>query len=84
LFLPGTIAALVSAKASHPVNYQIVKHIKENAKTWFPMEVEANPLRKMTTDQVLGLCGTNLRGPLGTFADVDILDDVPAAFDSRT
>jgi len=62
----GTIASFTaahSATVSHPVHYQIVEDIKKHATTWTPMEVDENPLRKLTTEQIMGLLGTKVREP---------------------
>jgi len=47
------------------------------------MEVQENPLSNMTAEKVMGLMGTNIRGPVGGFQTPDVMDGTDKEFDSR-
>jgi C1A family cysteine protease len=84
LVFVGTIMAAVSAhNQGHPVHRDLVEDIKAKATTWFPMEVEQNPLFKMSTEQVIGLLGTNVVLPVGWMSPPVDMTGVPDSFDSR-
>jgi C1A family cysteine protease len=84
LVVIGTIAAFASAQLRHPVNTQIVNDIKQKASTWFPSEVDQNPLSKLTIDEIKGLLGTIVQGPVGLPGPLPHNGEVPKEFDSRT
>ena len=87
LAVVGTVATMASA-LYHPVNHDMVNEIKAKATTWIPHEVHENPLSKLSTEEILGLCGTKV-GPIDAneespFPAPEEITSVPATFDSRT
>jgi cathepsin B len=79
----GLVLAITNAHI-HPVNEEIIQQIKERATTWYPMEMEENPLHHMTIDQVKGLLGTIVDFEDNEFPDPLVSNDINGAFDSRT
>ena len=56
LVLVGTVLATAYG-AGHPINQEIVDEIKAKATSWTPMEVDENPLSKLSAEEVKGLLG---------------------------
>jgi len=76
LAIVGTAVSL--AAAYHPVNQEMIDEIKAKATSWYPMELDKNPLAKLSSDDVLGLmCGHNSENSNEFFASPEIVS-VPA------
>ena len=56
LVIVGTVA--VSVAAFHPINQQQVDMIRSRTDKWVAHEPETNPLRNLSAEQLLGMCGT--------------------------
>jgi len=56
LVIIGTIAAM--AAATHPINEEMVAHIKAKTSLWQPHETTTNPFSDLTKEQLLAKCGT--------------------------
>ena len=63
LAIVGSVLAYASAK--HPVRQEVVDEIKKLTTKWTPLEVEANPLSKLSEKQIKGMCGTIITEPFG-------------------
>jgi hypothetical protein len=55
LIVVGTIVLAASANEHHPINKKIVEEIKKKTNLWTPHEVETNPLRHKSKDELLSL-----------------------------
>jgi len=86
LVIVGTVVAFATAHNGngHPVHHGIVEDIKAKATSWTPFEVESNPLKKYTGDQVRALLGTVRRDPQGYAKTTASKVGVPSSFDART
>jgi len=87
LVIIGTVVALASA-SSHPINKMIVNDIRQRTNRWEAHDLETNPLKNYSYGKLMGLLGTvtnpaKERIPDYTYADVQLLQDVPANFDWR-
>ena len=84
LVIVGSVIA--TAFAHHPINEDIVKEIKEKARSWEPMEVNENPLSKYTYEELKGFLGTYQDDYDSVFLTGETADpnySAPASFDSR-
>lgn len=84
LIIVGTVIAAASA-FQHPINQEIVKHIRETQTKWTPMEPSENPLRHWTAEEIRARLGTILQPPVADIPSPAASNDVlPQCFDSRT
>jgi len=85
LAVVGTVAA-VAAASNHPVNKDVVEHIKKHADTWTPFEAHENPLANLTVEEVFGLLGSKIgeSNENTHYKSPEINADIPAAYDSRS
>jgi len=83
LVVVGTIAAFTSAL--HPINEQHVRNIRERTSAWEAHDVETNPLKDRTVEELHGLLGTfqSDEDANEIYAESPLLA-VPTNFDSRT
>lgn len=81
LIIIGTIAAF--AAATHPVNEEMVAHIKAKTSYWQPHETETNPLKNLTKEELLARCGTYIVPSNKEYNGSPVLKDLPTNFDSR-
>jgi hypothetical protein len=63
LIVVGAVSLVASA--THPINEDIVKEIKEKATSWVPHEVSENPLANYSYASLQGFLGTIIQGPQG-------------------
>lgn len=75
-------AVALCAAATHPINEELVKEIKQKATTWTPMEVHQNPLAAVSHTVLKQRLGTIVRGPQG-FPHPRTANGLPASFDAR-
>ena len=54
----AALMALGNCESQHPINEDIVAEIKSSTQDWIPYEVDENPLRHLTYDEIKGLLGT--------------------------
>jgi cathepsin B len=80
LVVVGIVAALATA---HPVSQEMVEKIKKTQTTWTPMEVEENPLKNHSPEELLFKLGTYIVDVNGDYSEGEIVE-TPANFDSRT
>lgn len=78
----GSVAAFAYAQ-EHPVNADIVNEIKQKTNLWKPKQVEKNPLKYHTVDNLLGRLGTSLDFS-GFYAEPAVENNLPTEFDART
>ncbi len=85
LIIVGTVLAYVQGHG-HPVNQQMIDTIKAQATTWYPMELEDNPLHHLSISAVQGLLGTVFDADVAETASLvaDSGATVPTSFDART
>jgi cathepsin B len=79
LTIVGTIVALAAAT---PINHDMVQSIRAKA-TWQAHDVEANPLKNYTHDELLKMLGTFIVPTNGVYKKVEVTA-TPAEFDART
>ena len=60
LVIVGLVATVSMASTLHPIREEIYNSIKQNAKTWTPMELHENPLASLSVDQIKGLTNLDL------------------------
>ena len=84
LAVVGSVAALAAASNVHPINEDIVRAIKAKATTWTAHEVQENPLRHRSHEDLLGLLGTHPETAVSNDFNSPPVIDTPANFDSRT
>lgn len=82
LVVVGTIVSM--AAASHPINSDMVKQIREKTGLWEAHDVESNPLVNYTHDQLLGMLGTYIVPSNKIYPDTPVKGDIPSEFDART
>lgn len=83
LVIVGTVMAAAAA-FEHPINEDIVKHIRENTSRWTAHEPSENPLRHWTKEDIKARLGTIIGGPVeGIPEPIPSNADVPTKFDSR-
>lgn len=84
LAVAGSVAALAAA-SNHPINQDVVDHIKKHADTWVPLEVHENPLANLSVAEVFGLLGSKVGGdaPNGNYKTPELRADIPANYDLR-
>jgi len=80
LIVIGTIAAM--AAATHPINEEMVAHIKAKTSLWSPHETETNPFKDLTKEQLLAKCGTYIVPSNKQYPNSPIIS-VPSDFDAR-
>jgi cathepsin B len=88
LVIIGTIVALAAA-SSHPINKQIIADIRQRTHRWEAYDFETNPMKDYSYGKLMGLLGTvnnpaKERIPEFSYADVEMLQQLPANFDWRT
>jgi hypothetical protein len=52
-----TLALTKLAIALHPVSTDIVYAIKSRTNAWQPLEIEENPFKDYSLEEIQGLCG---------------------------
>lgn len=57
LVVIGTIAAFAAADV-HPINKDIVSEIRSKATTWTAHDVETNPLKNLSIEEIQARLGT--------------------------
>ena len=77
----GTVAT--AAMALHPVSEEIVSAIRERTQMWEAHDVEENPFKNMTVEELMGLMGTFIAEDNEIYPEVEVTA-VPTNFDSRT
>jgi hypothetical protein len=82
LVVAGTIAVLATAQ-NHPVNEDIIQEIKEKTSRWEPIQADSNPLANKSMDEIMGLLGTHIQGPVGLPGPM-ANGVAPKTFDSET
>lgn len=80
LVIIGTVAAM--AAATHPINEDMVAHIKAKTSLWQPHETETNPFNNLTKEELLAKCGTYIVPSNKQYPD-SVVTAVPDNFDSR-
>jgi cathepsin B len=86
LVVIGTIAAVASAMR-HPINPQVVNAVRTRTTRWVSHDVETNPLRNYSAEQLQSFLGT-ITNPMSEAAGLDyvepaMIESVPDAFDWR-
>jgi cathepsin B len=79
LTVVGTVAALAAAT---PINHEMVKSIRATA-TWEAHDVEANPLKDYSHDDLLKMLGTYIVPVNGDYLESEVVA-TPTDFDART
>src|SRR5688572_23772255 len=90
LVIVGSLALISQARVhyrqsemrEHPINENIINHVKQMTTTWTPHEVHENPLKHLSLSELHQLLGTTLQDPLGY--DAPTVISVPTSFDPRT
>ena len=85
LAVVGTVAD-VAAASNHPVNQEVVDHIKKHADTWVPLELHENPLANLSVGEIFGLLGSKIGGSAenSNYKSPEINADIPVAYDARS
>eukprot|EP00350_Pseudokeronopsis_sp_OXSARD2_P004237 CAMPEP_0170540092 /NCGR_PEP_ID=MMETSP0211-20121228/115_1 /TAXON_ID=311385 /ORGANISM="Pseudokeronopsis sp., Strain OXSARD2" /LENGTH=308 /DNA_ID=CAMNT_0010842371 /DNA_START=21 /DNA_END=950 /DNA_ORIENTATION=- len=85
MMLVGMVASVTLGQEElHPIRDEVVEHIRENAKTWKPREVNENPLSKYTLDELKGMLGDDSNADMGHLWEFkNSIPTLPDNFDSR-
>ena len=88
LVVVGTVA-LMAAAHEHPINQKIVDEIKSKTNLWEPHELDTNPLKDKTYEELMGMLGGRPQRhpnyvPKYPNQFEDLTDyEAPTSFDSR-
>jgi cathepsin B len=83
LVIVGTIATFALAQEAHPINSAIVSEIRNKATTWAAHDVEENPLKDLSIEEIKARLGTIVQPPIGLPGPLPYNGVLPAHFDSR-
>ena len=88
LFILGTVTLFARAQEDHPITAEKIERIKSEPKTWTPYELEENPFRNLSREEIIGMLGLkHTPAPPSDFLplshDQTDYKDVPENFDAR-
>jgi len=83
--IAGSLLVLASCHRDHPINEDIVKEIKQKTTAWIPHEVEENPLRHKTRDEISEMLGVQFPNEFLPYTpdDENMSYNAPLEFDAR-
>jgi hypothetical protein len=82
VLLISCLIVFVFADNKH-INEDLVNDIKSKTDKWIPHEVNENPLKDKTHEQLHMFLGAKLRPPLGSKMPPSENADIPKTFDGR-
>ncbi len=81
LVIVGALVTLGFA-SHHPINSEMVNKIRESTSKWQAHDVETNPLKDYTKEQLMGMLGTFILPSNKDYPGTTVVE-TPKEFDSR-